>query len=831
MRLRPAAVAAMAGAMLVTTPADGATVADAGALRADVTNEPWGLRLLAEAGGQVLAEDPGTGPGASGTIGFRAAGVWSRATRVLSATQKGGDYVAELATTDPGGRRIELRLRAAGEGVIGLDAKPIGPGPAIEALGISFLAQDDERYLGFGERSNAVDQRGSVVENYVADGPYQPDEYAVIELFVPPWGLRPRDDSTYYPVPWLLSSAGYGVLVDNPETTYFDLDQGDSWSVEVVNAPSGEAVPPSAPPPPTLSMRFFAGPEPADVLRRYTGATGRQPRPAAPWVFGPWVQPVGGAAEQLELLDQLQAADAPFSVAQTYLHYLPCGSQQGVRDAERARTSAIHERGLAATTYLNPMICTAYEPNYSDAVAKGGLIENALGTPYLFQYSTATSFEVAEFDFTAAAGRQGFASVAAEAIEDGHDGWMEDFGEYTPLDSQTNAGVPGTVIHNPYPREYHCAAFDAIASAPRPIVRFQRSGWTGTAPCAQVVWGGDPTTTFGFDGIQSAVRQALTMGISGISTWGSDIGGFFSLFNEELTSEMLMRWTQLGAVSGVMRTEADGIAIPEVERPQVWDPDQIANWRRYAKLRTQLYPYLVAADAAYRHTGLPIMRHLALAFPDDPQAIDRDDEFLFGPNLLAAPVLEAGATKRSVYLPKGRWVDFWRAAVYRQGSGSLELKQAKLIKGKREVSVPAPLDELPLLARAGALLPLLPADVDTLSDYPDKSTTAFGERKDELVVLAFPRGKSSTRLYWNERIRSRERPQGWALRIQGDRKRAYRIHASLKTLKHSFAPCGVSVGGEPLARTDWDYAQRTGVLTVEVRARSPRTVARNRCHG
>ena len=69
------------------------------------------------------------------------------------------------------------------------------------------------------------------------------------------------------------------------------------------------------------------------------------------------------------------------------------------------------------------------------------------------------------------------------------------------------------------------------------------------------------------------------------------------------------------------------------------------------------------------------------------------------------------------------------------------------------------------------------------------------------------------------------------LRIQGDRKRAYRIHASLKTLKHSFAPCGVSVGGEPLARTDWDYAHRTGVLTVEVRGRSPRTVARNRCHG
>ena len=96
------------------------------------------------------------------------------------------------------------------------------------------------------------------------------------------------------------------------------------------------------------------------------------------------------------------------------------------------------------------------------------------------------------------------------------------------------------------------------------------------------------------------------------------------------------------------------------------------------------------------------MRQLALAYPGrSDRRSSRDDEFLFGPDLLAAPVLEAGATERSVYLPKGRWVDLWRAVVYRQGSGSLELKQAKLIKGKREVSVPAPLDELPLLVAPG----------------------------------------------------------------------------------------------------------------------------------
>ena len=327
------------------------------------------------------------------------------------------------------------------------------------------------------------------------------------------------------------------------------------------------------------------------MLERFTDVTGRQPPAAAPWVFGPWVQPTGGTDEQLALLDQLQQADAPLSLAQTYLHYLPCGSQRGRREEERQRTAGVHGLGLAITTYLNPMVCTDYEPVFGEAAANGGLIENAAGEPYLFQYSTTNTFEVAEFDFTAAAGRAAYDSVADEAIEDGHDGWMEDFGEYTPLDSQTAAGEPGVRIHNPYPREYHCGGAEAIADAPRPVVRFQRSGWTRAAPCAQVVWGGDPTTAWDFDGLRSAVRQGLTMGLSGISTWGSDIGGFFAFFEDELTPELLIRWVQFGAVSGVMRTQADGIAVPEKPRPQVWDPDQIANWRRYTKLRTQLYPY------------------------------------------------------------------------------------------------------------------------------------------------------------------------------------------------------------------------------------------------
>ena len=113
-----------------------------------------------------------------------------------------------------------------------------------------------------------------------------------------------------------------------------------------------------------------------------------------------------------------------------------------------------------------------------------------------------------------------------QAVEDGKDGWMEDFGEYTPPDSVHANGLPGSQMHNRYPVDYHCAGWSFAQRAPRPIARHIRSGWTGAARCAQVVWGGDPTTAWGFDGLDSAIKNGLTMGLSGVSIWGSDIGGF-----------------------------------------------------------------------------------------------------------------------------------------------------------------------------------------------------------------------------------------------------------------------------------------------------------------
>jgi hypothetical protein len=208
----------------------------AGSLSAAVAADPWHLSFTEHGGREVLAELSGAAsPGPSGTLGFATGATWWHATRVISERREGHAYVASLATSDPAGRQVELRIAPDAEGVIAVDARVTGAlMDQVSATGIAFAARPEERFLGFGERSNAVDQRGGEVDNYVAEGPYQTAERPFIAGFVPPPGYRPRDDATYFPMPWLLSTRGYGLLVNNNETSTFRLgsDAPGAWSVE-----------------------------------------------------------------------------------------------------------------------------------------------------------------------------------------------------------------------------------------------------------------------------------------------------------------------------------------------------------------------------------------------------------------------------------------------------------------------------------------------------------------------------------------------------------------------------------------------------------------------
>lgn len=786
-----------------------------GQAKAVVGIKKWSFGLRDQRRKPILKERAGTGKGPVGRLGFKLNGNWKHATRVRKTWRKGRTRMLRLATTSRA-RDLRVAVRPASHGSVRLIATIIGSVKGVEALGMSFRAPRGQRYVGFGERSNGVDQRGNVIENWVGEGPYQEGDYPIVENAVPAWGMRGRPEDSYFPMPWLLSSSGYGVLVENSEPSYFRLgtDREKVWSVELSRTVDGLANQPAdRPAPRRISLRFFAGPEPADVLRRLSGAIGRQPAPA-PFFFGPWVQPRGDA---MTTVNKLQDNDIPTSLLQTYLHYLPCLHQSGREQEQRDFTGQVHDNGLAITAYVNPMLCT--ETQLFGWLDKfGELTKDRDGNSYEYDY---LSYHVGQFDFTSPGAREAYGELLREALDHGYDGWMEDFGEYTPPDSYVSDGTPGMVEHNRYPKQYHCAAWDQTREHVRPVARFARSGFTGSAACSPIVWGGDPSTTWDHDGLRDAIRNGLTMGLSGVGVWGSDIGGFFSLTAPKLTPELLTRWVQFGAFSGVMRNQADGLGKP---LPQVIDPDQIDNWRRYSKLRTQLYPYIRGAAAEYRRTGLPMMRAMLLEFPNDRRAAKLEDQYMFGDALLVAPVIEPGQSTRRVYLPKGKWVDFWRSFNYDEGSGGFSAGPATLKNGGGWRNLPAPAEEIPLLVRAGAMLTTVPAEVETLSPFGEDASIIQLRDRPARNLFAFPRGESQGRFEGSGRIRSVEKKRRLKITVSDSRSRRWNLNVATATLKAGFRPRCVKLNGRAIDASGWQFEGGSLKLSVQP-AREKFTIA------
>lgn len=830
-------------AMLAAAPAP-AHALDAGGLRVEVRERPFGLAFSDPADGDRLETVPGGGgPDRFAALGFtadlrratannayfgyeisaEAELPWFTATEVVGRRSEdaGARTVLEVATTDPGGTRLEVVVERAAEGVVRLRTRPLpGSGPLASlttAMGAAFAAgPGDERFLGFGSRSNAVDQTGGRVFSWAEEGPFSSgDAEDLLRPLLPDFTFPTGPTATNLPIPWTVSTRGLGVLVETPHRSAFVLrprERRDAWRVEA------EA--------PSLSVVVVGGPEPADVVRRYSAFAGRQPRPAA-WLFGPWVQfHTGRDAEFVR-------DDVPTTVSQTYNHYLPCGPG-GDERSERARVQRAHDLGMKITTYFNPHVCTSYRAVYDDAARRGLFVKDPLGRPYLLSNPFTADQITSEIDFSHPEGRALYGRLLDQALDRGYDGWMEDFGEYTPTDARLADGTDGLESHNRYTVLYHCAS-NAHTQRRRgaDLAVFVRSGFHGVQPCARAVWGGDPTEDWSCaDGLCAAVHQLLNTGLSGIAYQGSDIGGFHAVVNGRADDELTLRWLQVGFASGVMRTQANGYAFREnrAERSQVWSPAVKPTWRRYAKLRTQLLPYLAAASAEYQRSGLPLARHLALGWPRDPRVARQHDAFLLGPDLLAAPVLRPGARTRRLRLPSGTWIDLWRSARFDDGPGALVPGRARVVEGGRDVELPAPLHELPLLVRAGAVLPLTSPDVDTLATLGDDRTVSLHERRGVLHLLAFPRGSWSGRFYGrgDGRLRSVEDRRGWRLTVRSSRTRSVRLAAALSALRRPFRPCRVSVGGRTLGRGAWSV-DGDGVLRVTFRARGTRTLRAHRC--
>lgn len=514
-------------------------------------------------------------------------------------------------------------------------------------------------------------------------------------------------------IPLLVSTAGYGFFFDNHFRHEWNFTAPDAWSA---SAAQGEH-----------RYWFIYGPDPAAVLERYTRLTGRPPLPPK-WALGllqskfgyrSWVE-VRAAADAFRargipcdalILDLYWFGGVPHFGGANRIGSLEWDT--GAFPNPAANIAALRQLGFRTMLIEEPYIDESL-PVFREAADAGLLARDEAGAPVVLEKWWGRGGLV---DMTDPAARAWWWSRHRPLVADGVAGWWSDLGEPDTFDARAkyHDGAPHADVHNRFALDW-ARALDEGSRADRPderIFQLTRSGYAGIQRHGAALWSNDVMTAFEWLAPQPAA--GMNLGLSGVPYWGTDVGGFIG---PVASDELYVRWFQFGAFSPIFRTHGqDRPTAPFEFGARV---ERIC--RRYARLRYRLLPYIYTAAREALDTGMPLMRALACEFPDDPVVADLGAQYLFGPSVMVAPVVQPG-TERNIYLPSGEWVDFWTGDLY---TGPTWLRRW-----------PAPLDTLPLFVRRGAIIPF----------GPDVSWT--GERPlDELTLRVYAgRAASGYRLY------------------------------------------------------------------------------------
>jgi alpha-glucosidase (family GH31 glycosyl hydrolase) len=386
-------------------------------------------------------------------------------------------------------------------------------------------------------------------------------------------------------------------------------------------------------------------------------------------------------------------------------------------------------------------------PLFADAEAKGRLLATGYerGTGGVANYREGQR----HIDFSNPDVRAWWWNEHRDLVRLGVAGWWLDGGEGPPATASLHAGS-GALLHNFYDRYRH-EAFATGEAKDRPdgrVFLLCRSGAAGMQRFGASTWSGDINNDFAT--LEAQVPLGLNTGLSGVPYWGTDVGGFFHPVPE--TGELYARWFQFGAFTPIFRSHG---WVWREHTPWAHGPEVEAICREYAELRYQLMPYTYTLAWQAHTLGLPLMRPLVLNYPDDPNVWSMGHQYLWGDDVLVAPVTRDGARTWPVYLPAGVWYDFWTGERHEGGRG---------------ISADAPLARLPLFARAGAIIPFGPVMQHT-SEGP----------LDEVTLRIYPHGASRFELYEDDGRSQAYRRGAYALTTiecaADGREATVRIHA------------------------------------------------------
>ena len=628
--------------------------------------------------------------------------------------QSWGAPAAKLRTeaTNPisiGRLRLRVSFHPVGVGIANEHGDVIQQFAWDESTGVFSFLTGNSPLLGLGEGGPQFDRRGSMDSMRSGQGAYKLATH----------GGR-------VPVPWIIGTAGWAVFFHRPYGTFdFTGPQGTFKS----DSPGA-----------ALDLFFVASTDPATILEEYARITGYAELPPL-WSLG-YQQSHRTLASREEVLSEattFRQKKLPCD-ALIYLGTGFCPSGWNTENGSFAWNSRV---------FPDPkeMLDELHRDNFHAVMHAVILSDKLRGTVH-------DPCELLRFDEESVscywdAHRKDFAM--------GIDGWWPDEGD--PLD------IPSRLLRN---RMYwEGPQIDRPNERPYAL---HRNGYAGMQRYASFLWSGDVYSTW--ETLKTHVPIALNTALSGIPYWGTDIGGFVP--TEEFTAELYLRWFQFGAFCPLFRCHGrtwklrlpwgwntgdpgpveirnySGAAIPDSS--QLHDARVEPICRKYLELRYRLLPYLYSAVHECASTGMPIMRALWLHFSDDPKAVECGDQFLWGKNILVAPVVEKGATVRRVYLPRGAWYDFWTH---------------DRVEGGREISRPVDLETMPLYVREGSILPLGPVKQFT------------GEIVEEpLSVSIYPGADASFLLYEDDGASFNYRKGEW-MGIQmawDDKRRSLSLH-------------------------------------------------------
>jgi alpha-D-xyloside xylohydrolase len=601
----------------------------------------------------------------------------------------------------------------------------VGADGRVQQFQLGFESPPDEAFYGFGERFNALDQRGNCLDNHVY-GQYTNQ------------GKR-----TYIPIPFFISSRGYGCWLKTERQAKFDLASmdGNRWTL-IGNAEEEDA---------SLELKFFLQQGPHAIVQAFTDLTGKPNLPPG-WVFGLWMSS-NDWNSQAEVIRQLQLAQKhqiPASVlvieawsdeitfyiwndaryrqkpsSQAYILKDYTFPPEGRWPDPKAMADRLHEAGLRLVLWQNPVIKHGEPREHLDdrqnkadqeyAIQQGFVVRKADGSPHRAEAHMPWFGNSLVLDFThPQAAEWWFKQREYLVTEIGVDGFKTDGGEHIwDAKTQFSNGIRGSRGINAYPLAYQ-SAYRRFMESHRGAdhVLFSRAGYTGAqqSPCH---WTGDENSTW--EAFRASIRAMLNVGLCGVPFVGWDIAGFAGPIP---SSELYLRAAAFSVLCPIMQYHSDvnpGRRLTRDRTPwniqeQTGDLNVIPIFQQFSNLRMNLAPYILKEARLSSQSGLPLMRALPLEYPEDPACRDFPYEYLFGEALLVAPVVEPEKDTWTVYLPRGDWRDVWSGEVY---------------SGPRAIEAPVPMDRIPVYQGKGSILPLNLGSEKTLGRSAGNSVTQY----------------------------------------------------------------------------------------------------------